>query len=117
MSYDRLETRLRAVEEDRSTSDALLRFDDGSTRAVRVKDPLSLLLDAMRERSRQLGPPEGSEDDPRPENPPLTRHAEAIKLIGRAERIESDDPLLNLVFESAKGVHDANVTEKSIPKT
>lgn len=113
MSYDRLETRLRAVEEDRSTSDALLRFDDGSSRAISLRDPLSILCDAMRLRSGQLGAPEGAEDNREPE-PPAIQHSEAIGLLGRAAGMESHDPLLHLVFDTSKSVaENKNAATKS----
>lgn len=120
MRFKSLTNRLTSLESKNQSSGAMLKFADGSSRGIVLVDPLGVLLIAMRERSRQIGPPEGAESDPRPANVPASRHDAAIALIGAAESVESHDVFMHLVHETCKSVAEAkpnaNLTaaEKSI---
>jgi hypothetical protein len=79
--------------EAKSTArDAVLHFADGSTRAIRLSDPLQLLLDGWRwEHDRLSGKPE-----------PESRHADMLRLLGGGTSIESEDNLILEAFACAQ---------------
>lgn len=100
MRYDPFKRRLEKLEHGASTADAVLKFADASTRAVKVKHPLSLFCAACARIHYWLAL------NPSPESPlaheppklelvkPVSPYDELIDLFGRAVDIESDNRFL-----------------------
>lgn len=95
-----LKNRIRDLEVRIGAKDATLVFSDGSTRAIRVRDPLAVLLAAMTRIHRQST---GQVADASPFNP-------TIDLMGAAESIQTSDSFLQMVHSMAK---EAVTKEKS----
>jgi hypothetical protein len=91
MSIERLKARLGRLEERIGGSNVVLRFPNGSSRAMRLRDPLGCLLAAFRARSARI------EGEACEEN-------ETLALIGLAESIEPNDALLLLLHDSARAL-------------
>lgn len=90
MRISTLATRVLRLEQNSGSGCIALRFGDGSTRSVRVRDVLGLLLAAWRRRSATLG---GLAIEPN-----IT-----LDLIGSAEGIvATNDPLIQVLFESTQ---------------
>jgi hypothetical protein len=92
MRFNGLNARLAALEHRTGTQEVELRFADGSTRAVRVADPLGSLLAAFRRtHARSTGAPA-----------PVSTHDELLDLAAAATGVTDDsDPLLALLQEEA----------------
>lgn len=90
MSLRDLETRVSRLERGSGGSDALLKFGDGKTVAVNIRDPLSLTLAAMRrEHSRDMG-----------REIPETRHSRTLNLFERAASVSCDaEPLIGMAHD------------------
>ena len=81
-----LRKRVLNLERQSSAGNATLRFADGTTRAIVIRDPLGLVLARFRRihaRDEGLSCPESPFDA-------------QIELLDRAESIESVEPLLTL---------------------
>ncbi|HUZ47312.1 MAG TPA: hypothetical protein VMW54_11810 [Terriglobia bacterium] len=77
------------IEQKSVARDVVLRFDDGSTRAVRVRDPLSVVLASWsRRHSETTGKPA-----------PESKYDAALDLFDAAETVESDQPIFDLVLK------------------
>jgi hypothetical protein len=97
MSVERLKSRLTVLESKSTSGFAVLKFADGSTRSVRIDDPLELICEAMRLASFHLGQPEGCEDDaPIPKPAPPEKLAAIMELVGAAESVACENNLINL---------------------
>jgi hypothetical protein len=84
-------TRVRKLEEKSPVSDAVLVFEDGSTRSLRIADGLQLFLDSMRlEHDRICGRPGES------------KYIRQLDLMGSAAKIQTQDPLIELAFAQAR---------------
>jgi len=91
MKWRELFHRLTILESKSIATDAWLHFADGSTRAIRIQDPLKLLLDAFRrEHARASG-----EDDPE------IQYAQQLDLLGGAESVEGEN-LIQLAWQAAR---------------
>jgi hypothetical protein len=97
--FDAIKKRLAKLERSNPSSDAVLTFADGSTRAVRLKDPLGIFCAAMSLQSWKAGPPEGrpNADAERPR--PVSQYDLAMSLFARAVKVESEDRFLQLVLQ------------------
>jgi hypothetical protein len=92
MRFEKLRNRLSSLEVKRGVQDAQLRFADGSTRVVHIRDPLGCLCDVWRKKSAQI------RGKPETESP----HDKTIALFSRAERVDADDSFLQLLHEEAQ---------------
>jgi hypothetical protein len=101
MRFDSLENRVTNLERKSGSQDGLLRFADGSSRAVRIRNPLAVLCACIARISWRIGPPEGV-DCIEGAQMSVSRYDDEINLLGGAESIETGDSLLQLVQESAK---------------
>src|SRR5438874_766449 len=100
------EKRLRDVEETKGAREALLTFEDGSSRAIRIRNQsqLRLLFDAFAKMRAYPPPaPEGFATTPPPE--PVTANDQALELLGRAERCEGPR-FLQTVHQMARTLHE-----------
>jgi hypothetical protein len=99
MRYEPLKRRLGKLEVGATTADAVLHFADASTRAVKVKHPLSMFCAACARIHFFLA------SNPSPDSPltvepklelvkPVSPYDELIDLFGRAVDIESDNRFL-----------------------
>jgi hypothetical protein len=91
MPSDNLKRRLDALERKSQVSDAVLTFADGSTRSVRLKDPLGIFCAACDLQSWKAGPPEGLEADAERRPRPVSPFDFALDLFSRAVKVESED--------------------------
>jgi hypothetical protein len=113
-----LKNRVRKLESKSGASDAVLWFADGSTRSVRIADPLSVLIAAMDRISRRIGTPEGMEDDAEDEPETPSKYDGIVNLLGRAPRIESDDVLMQTVHGAARyALEEESANSKSLKNT
>ena len=96
MRSDSMKRRLNALEQANRSSDGTLHFADGSTRSVKVsrKNRLRLFLDAMDLAWLHLPPGPGAPSTVKAK--PTLKHESAVRLIGSAERVETDDQFLRL---------------------
>lgn len=87
MNLGDLQRRLNKLERGSSSNDALLRFDDGKTVAVNIRDPLALVCAAMRrEHARDMG-----------YEIPETRHSRTLNLFERAASVTcGSEPMIEL---------------------
>ena len=76
-----LNKRLGALEAKASTGHILLHFADGSTRSIRLKNPLQCFIAAANRVSCRC------EGAPMPTSP----HDELIELLGRATKVDCQD--------------------------
>jgi hypothetical protein len=92
----RMKRRVNALEERNRTSDGTLIFKDGSSRSLKISrgNLLPIFLNAMS--LAWFGLPPGPEDPPGPKVKPDMKHESTVRLIGRAERVETDDRFLRL---------------------
>jgi hypothetical protein len=88
--------RLEHLEKEHRTADGVLHFADGSSRAVKIsrRNHLSIFLDAMRFSWFRLPPGPGAPVGPKAK--PTIKYEVAVRLIGGAERVETDDRFLRL---------------------
>jgi hypothetical protein len=116
-----MKNRLRHLEEEHRTSDGVLHFADGSSRAVKIsrRNRLGIFLEAMGLISFHLPP--GPEGIAEPAVKPTIEHEAAIRLIGRAERVETDDRFFRLThemcaqaLETEREALECNTMEESI---
>lgn len=84
-----LHRRLSSIEKKRSARDVLLKYPDGSQRAVRLRDPLSTLLQSWRNTSNEL---KGLQ-------PESTEHDAALALFSNAQAAEGDN-LAQLILDN-----------------
>jgi len=84
-----LENRVLRLERKSSARNVLLTFADGSSRAIRVRDPLSLVLASWTRRHCEIT---GAAD-------PASRYDAALALFDHAERVEGDQPIFDLVLK------------------
>ena len=105
-----LKNRIANLEKKSSSCDAVLVFGDGSTRAVRIRDPLGILVAGMH-RAAWHGPPVPPSDAPAPglsppdsdRGPrPVSPHDEILDLMANAREIQPNDPFLILILETAQ---------------
>jgi hypothetical protein len=89
-------TRVSKLESKKGVKNVILRFSDGSTRSVRILDPLGVLLAAV-ERISWQDSPEENEDWRNGEVRIPGRYDDMIDLLGCAEGIECDDVFLKVV--------------------
>ena len=94
-----MKKRLEHLEKEHRTTDGVLHFADGSSRAVKIsrRNHLSIFLDAMRLSWFHLPPGPGAPAGPKVK--PTIKHEVAVRLIGGAERVETDDRFLRLTQE------------------
>lgn len=107
MRYDPLRRRIKSIERASPIADCVLSFPDGSTRAIRIGDPLGVMCDAMAlaswagpgvfEGDSQIPQRDAWHDGPRP----VSKHDETIKLLARARSIESENRFLHTVQSMA----------------
>lgn len=103
MRFDSMRRRIASLESTSPIADGVLSFPDGSTRAIRIGDPLAVLCHAMALGS-WAGPGicEGSEQIPKQtewqKGPrPVSTSDSTIALLARASSIETKDRFLKLV--------------------
>jgi len=107
MRYEALKRRLESLEKSSPSGTAILAFADGSTRSIKIADPLAILIQAMTRIGHATGAPEGREDDPEmiewlTKPLPASKYDHAIELLGRATSIEAgEDNFMALVWEEA----------------
>ena len=89
VSFSRLKLRLLRIEQKSHVRDVVLSFTDGSTRAVRVRDPLSLVLASWTRRHCEITGAAA----------PASRYDAALALFDHAERVEGDQPIFDLVLK------------------
>jgi hypothetical protein len=94
-----MKRRVNALEQANRTSDGTLVFKDGSTRSIKIsrRNRLRLFIDAMQLAWFHL--PVGPGGPPGPKVKPTIEHESAIRLIGGAERVETNDKFLRLTQE------------------
>lgn len=97
-----LKSRVCKLEQKSTAKDVVLRFANGSTLDVTIDDPLAVLLRAWMRTSRMIGPPEGTERDETVKSLTPSKYDEMVDLVGSAEAIESDDPLLQLMHGASR---------------
>jgi hypothetical protein len=101
MRCDSMKRRLEHLEGRNRTTDGVLHFADGSSRVVKIsrQNRLRIFHDAMTLTWFYLPPERG--DPPGPTVKPYIKHEAAVRLIGGAERVETDDKFLRLTWEMA----------------
>jgi len=87
MNSDGMKRRLLSLEKRRGARDVTLHFEDGSQRALRMRDPLGTLLTSFRRRSAVL---QGQPVEP-------SKHDAALALFENAVSMEGD-PLSELIL-------------------
>jgi hypothetical protein len=99
MSLRDLEHRLKRLERGSGGSDAVLRFSDGKSIAVNVRDPLGLVLASFRrEHARDMG-----------KDIPESRYSRTMNLLSRAVSVSCDpEPLIGLAHNVCRGGSDAD---------
>jgi hypothetical protein len=106
MRYDSLRRRIKSLERKNPVADGILVFPDGSTRAIRLADPLAVMCDAMA-LSSWAGPGVCEGDSvpirtawqlgPRP----VSKHDSTIALLARATAVKSENRFLHTVQSMA----------------
>jgi len=104
MTFDSLRRRIRCLESESATADAVLTFPDGSTRAIRVRDPLELYCNCVNLTAWKATP---SATGPEP----VGEYDQVMRLFAAAASIESREIFLRNIFELAK---EAVETQKQI---
>ena len=97
MRFNLIRQRLDRLEENKRPSDTTLRFADGSSRAISIsrKHVLDVFLDAMYLVWLNLPPEPSAPSSVKTKHD--IKHESIVRLIGSAERIESDDKFMALV--------------------
>lgn len=110
---ERFRTRLRRLEKKSPHRNVILKFRNGSQRAIHIADPLGALCEGMTRQAAQLGPVEGDElpigMETRPKLVPESASPETcalLDLMGQATAVISDDPLPHLIWGLARGHRD-----------
>lgn len=99
MQFNSLKTRLLALERKSSAQDIVLIFGDGSTRGVRVRDPLGLVVASFsRIHARATGEPW-----------PTSANDAVLDLMAAAIDVaDGSDPFLSLGQECARKAAEMN---------
>jgi hypothetical protein len=107
MRYDSLRRRIKSLERESPIADGVLVFSDGSTRAIRIADPLAVMCDAMT-LSSWAGPGLCEGDSQIPQQTewqkgprPVSKHDNTIALLARASSVESENRFLHTVRSAA----------------
>lgn len=82
--------------------EVLLRFANGSSRSLRIPDPLAVVCRGMERISHQIGPPPGSQKTEQTDKLIPSKFDEIIELLGRAESVESVDNIVHLAHEASR---------------
>jgi hypothetical protein len=94
VKFNNLRNRTEALEKKSGARDTVLHFADGSTRAIRMRDPLAVLLAIWNRVHWQIGPSEGAPS----EGPmPTSQYDGTIDLLARADGMEGNDSFLELL--------------------
>jgi hypothetical protein len=118
MKFESIKARLRVLTERRGGTTALLKFPDGSSRALKIRSrqtALELCLDCFQKLScyPPEAPPQMPEGNPTPAPPRLeleTKNDKVIALLGNAESVAGDH-FLQFIHELAK-----DLSEKKSPQ-
>ena|ERR1700676_3443249 len=100
MRFDSLRRRIKSMERASPIADGVLVFPDGSTRAIRIADPLGVMCDAMSLCSwAGEGIYEGDSQIPHRTEwqlgpRPVSKHDATIALLALASSIETEDRFL-----------------------
>lgn len=95
MTFDSLQRRIRCLESNSPAANAILHFEDGSTRAIRVRDPLGLYCDCVNLTGWKATP---SATGPEP----VGEYDAVMRLFAAAASIESKEVFLRNIFELAR---------------
>ena len=101
MRSSALKNRLLALEKKSGAQDVLLHFADGSTRAVRLRDPVAALIASWRRQwARCVGQPQ-----------PVNENDAVLDLIASADSVLGSDPFMLLLHEESVKTRSKEITQ------
>jgi hypothetical protein len=110
-----LQNRLANLEQRKGPRSATLFFEDGSTRAIGLRNPLSIFCAACSVWHELLyGPAEPTVPNEPRSRPATDREIQMVRLIGRAVRVESEDRFIHTIWDICRngGLYNGKTIEE-----